>query len=133
MLLVKDSAIASAPEGALRFNSSKVQVGLSGTWTDVGGTSGSSAVVSRKTSAYPVDPADVNGTVFIGDSTSDFAFTLEATPAANRYLTFKNVNTGVITVAGNGLLIDREAAYTLGQDDAITIIYEISNTRWLII
>jgi hypothetical protein len=133
MFLVKDSAIASAPEGAIRYNSSKIQVGISGTWTDVGGTSGSSAVVSRKTSAYPVDPADVNGTVFIGDSTSDFSFTLEAAPAANRNLTFKNVNTGVITVTGNGKNIDGEASQILGQHDAITIIYELGNTRWLIV
>jgi hypothetical protein len=96
--------------------------------------SGTAEVVSRKTTTYPVVAGDANGTVFVCSSTTDFTVTMEASPAANRVLTVKSVNTGVITVSGNGHNIDGVASITLGLYESAKMLYEGAPTNvWHII
>jgi len=99
---------------------------------DLGG--GSTPVISLKTDTYPVVVGDADNTVFLMNASTAKSFTLEASPADNRFLTFKSIGTGVCTVdAGSGKTIDGTQTQSLGQYDAITIIYELSATRWHII
>ena len=75
---------------------------------------------------------EYNNTVFVGDSTTQIEFTLEASPAPNRTLYFKNCNTGPVLVSGSHL-IDGESTIVLGKYDSIKIIFDYFNSRWHII
>jgi len=95
---------------------------------DIGGT-GSSPTVNPQTGSYPVVVGDANNTVFVMDSASAATFTLEASPATNRYLIFVNKGAGACTVAGNSKLIGADASVILGTYESITLIYD--GTKWL--
>ena len=132
-LLVKDSLNTDVPDGAIRYNTSKLQVRVGGAWTDVGSGTGGSKTVSRKTDTYAVQASDANGTVFEMNAATAKEFTLEAAPADNRNLTFKSMGVGVCTINRNGNNIDGAAVdVLLGQYDSVELIYNATD-KWMII
>jgi hypothetical protein len=130
---VMDGFLPSGAEGSIVTLDAFGNISDSGVAiADLG--SGTAEVVSRKTTTYPVVAGDANGTVFVCSSTTDFTVTMEASPAANRVLTVKSVNTGVITVSGNGHNIDGSASITLGLNESAKILYDTTSPgMWHII
>lgn len=96
---------------------------------DLGG--GGTPTVVPKTDSYPVVVGDANNTVFTMSAATAKTFTLEASPAADRYLIFVNKGAGTCTVDGNGKHINNEDTWLLGTYESITIIYD--GSEWLIL
>lgn len=84
--------------------------------------------VTTQTGTYTA----VDGDVVICNSTTAFTVTLPLATTANRRIVIKNINTGTVTVDGNGSeTIDDQLSVTLAQYDSITVISD--GTEWWII
>ncbi len=93
-------------------------------------TAGAGGGVSIKTSNYNIAATDT-GKLIQADSTSAFTITLLASaPAATWWVIIKNINTGVLTIARNGLTIDGKSSnLTLAQGDSVVIYSDASNYK----
>lgn len=86
--------------------------------------------VATKTSGYTVSATDE---LVVCNSTSAFTVTLPAATGGGQLYEIKNINSGAITVDGNGSdTIDGITTQTLGQWDALTITDYAANA-WTII
>jgi hypothetical protein len=66
----------------------------------------------------------------IGNSTTAITLTLPSTPDTGTHIMIKNNGIGLLTVSGNGRLIDNEEFYILEQYDAFELTY--NGTNWSI-
>lgn len=92
-----------------------------GTGTQIGG-------VSRKTTDYTAVSGD-SGTLIEYDSSAAHTLTLPAaTPTATWFIVVKNINTGVLAIARNGLTIDGKSSnLSLTQGDSVMVFSDGSN------
>jgi len=119
---VKDSIVTMDGDGNIQ--DSGVDIG------DIGG-GGGTPTVNPQTGDYQVLVGDANNTVFVMNSGTAYTFTLEASPATDRYFIFVNKGAGACTVDGNSKLIGADASVILGTYESITIIYD--SVKWLIL
>ena len=83
-----------------------------------------------KTTTYS---ALVTDGILIGNSTTAFTITLPASSGSGQQITIKNVNTGIVTVAGNGTdKIDGLASQLLARWSSLTLV-DYSTGFWAII
>ena len=91
-----------------------------------GGSGGS----STKTTTYNIAAGDA-GSLITANGSSAFTITLLGTAPVNGvYYIFKNINTGVLTIARNGLTIDGKSTnLTVGQRDSVLVMSDGSNYK----
>lgn len=90
-------------------------------------TSGSGGV-SIKTADYSITSADSGKLIQMNSSSAHTITLLASAPAATWWVIIKNINTGVLTIARNGLTIDGKSTnMTLGQGDSVIIYSDASN------
>lgn len=83
-----------------------------------------------KTATYTVAAGD---TTLVCNTTSNITLTLPAATGSNKHYQFKNINTGTVTIEGDGAeTIDGSANYSLSQWDAVTV-FDYAAGVWIVL
>lgn len=128
----KANLILSVYDTAIRTGLTIAATGTAATVT-AGGiltTVGRKRAVTTQTTTYTVTTADE---VVVCNSTTAFTVTLPAATGGGQTYAVKNINTGTITVEGDGSdTLDGAANITLGQWDAVQLVDYAANS-WVVI
>lgn len=93
-------------------------------------TNGSQIETSTKTGDYTLTSSDES---IVCNSSSAFTVTLPAASGSGQTYSIKNINTGVITVEGDGVeTIDGQANETLYQYECMQLV-DYASGKWVII
>lgn len=84
--------------------------------------------VSVKTADYNIAATDAGFLIQMNSASAHTITLLGTAPAANWWVVIKNINTGVLTIARNGLTIDGKSTnLTLAEGDSVVIFSDGTN------